>query len=800
MHKIGSFFQEQGRKRLIIVVITGLATLAAVYAMPYVPFDNDISVMLPRQKEIVRAFRFFREAPFTANVIVSFELKEGSGTLRDLTEAVDDFSGKIDSPLISHVIAGADSKQSFEDMREFVRLSPQLMNENELKALDSKLNAEFVRGKLKKLYRTSLNPAGSFMLPMAQQDPLGFHEKALQDLRALLEGSDYKVRLENGRFVSHDGRHAMVILETRVPVTDGPAAHNLTEYLQGLLKNLPKNISGDLICGHLHSVSNEKTIIRDIAITTSVALIVFLFLFFFLFKDFRALLLFVPPLISVLISIPLCALIIGKLSYIIMGMGAVISGISVDYCIHVYIAMQSGQTRKDAVREIAQPVISGALTTAGAFAVFLFSGAPGYKQLALFTVVSAFLSLGLALLIFPYFLDQSVKGVGYRQKDFLKRVPAAYDGVIFAVWSLLLVVCAAAVPFVHFRMDVKQYDGSEKEIFQAEEKFHKVWGGNSKQAMLVLEAETLDKALETSDWIEPEALSVLGNHPYSRLSGIWPAETVRNKNLKRWNEYWNEERTEQLRQLIQIEGAVYDFSEKAFEPFLKTLSLDTAAVRAFENIHLLQYVKRRFAFETKDGYRLVSYFPDEKELADAMDRKSAQWPGAFVISAQNFEAQLSRATLTEAVWLSLAIAVILPVLAFMFLGNIRLVLISLLPVASSILCALGMLVIFKLNLNVASLIALMVVGGFSIDYGTFMIHQNEHDLKTNTYLGVTVSALTAFCGAGALLFAKHPVLFAYGTTMVCGVLAGYIPAVFVVPAIYRLAKQKKISQDLCKAV
>ena len=101
-----------------------------------------------------------------------------------------------------------------------------------------------------------------------------------------------------------------------------------------------------------------------------------------------------------------------------------------------------------------------------------------------------------------------------------------------------------------------------------------------------------------------------------------------------------------------------------------------------------------------------------------------------------------------------------------------------------------------MSLNVASLIALMVVGGFSIDYGTFVIHQKEHDLKTNTYLGVSLSALTAFCGAGALMFAKHPVLFTYGITMVCGVVAGYISAIFVVPAVYRRVIKKKALSEV----
>lgn len=772
-----------------------LAALAAAFAIRFVPFEDDISVMLPKEKEISQALRFFREAPFTANVIVSFALKEG-GDLKNLHAAVDRFAAEVKHPQIRRVIASADPAKSMKDMKDFLRLAPQLISPEDLKGLDAKLEAPAVREKLKSVYRMSLNPAGSMALPIVRQDPLGIHEKALKEFTTLLTGLDFDVRLENGHFVSRDGRHALVVLETKVPATDGSASRELLNSLRAQLRNLPEGVSADLISAHEHAVSNEKTIKRDILITTTVTGVVFLFLFIFVFRDPRALLLFFTPSVSVLISIPLCALIMGELSLIIMGMGAVISGIAVDYCIHVYIAMQSGQDRKAAVREIAKPVISGALTTAGAFAVFIFSGVAGYRQLAVFTVVSTSLSLALALLIFPHFLDSSVHGIGHRSRDFLRRFPVSLDRTVISAWVLVLVLCAAAAPSVRFSMDVKQYDGSEPAVFAAEERFHEVWGGRAKPAILAAEAPSYQQAVENEERLAAELPGLRGE--LTTLSGILPSEARRRENLNAWRSYWNGERAGRLRSLLSEEGKAFDFSPSAFEPFLNTLRPDED-LSALEKIGLVADVRRRFTYETPRGHQVVSYFPDKEEKVAEALRATDKIPGSFVVSAKRFESRLSQSTLHEAFWLSVAIAVILPFLAFLFLKNVRLVMISLIPVVTSILCILGMLSVFTMNLNVSSLIALMVVGGFSIDYGTFMIHQNEHDMKTNTYLGVTLSALTAFCGAGALVFAKHPVLFAYGASMVCGVLSGYLSAVFVVPAIYRLGRQAKPGSALREA-
>jgi len=782
-------FHPKKVKALLIALSMSLAVMLALFSLRFVSFDKDISVMLPREPEVLRTFQFFRDSPFARNVVLSFKLEDGEASLSDLIQAVDEFTEKIKSPLISNVFTGIDSK-SVDGAREFLQLAPQLVDENELRRLDGELTTSFVHEKLKDFYKTSLTPMGSWLLPFMQLDPLGFHSKAMQNLRSFSFQLPYDVEMREGHLLSRDKRHALVILETTVLITDGLLAKKLIHDIKSGLNELPPGISADIIAGHLHSLSNEQVIKRDIFVTASITSVIFLLLFLVLFKDLRALLLFVIPAISVTISIPLCAILMGKLSYIIMGMGAVISGISVDYCIHVYVAMQSDQTRKEALREIAKPVVSGALTTAGVFAVLLLSTVQGHRQLALFTIINTVISLGLALLVFPYFLSESRLSFEKRRQSVLNGIPAAFDKMVIVIWAALALLCVIAVFFVHFRMDIKQYDGSSPEIFNAEERFHEVWGGKNKPAMLVTEASSFNRALQLSHDLEPMILSVLNTQSYASLTKIWPNKEIRFQNLEGWNAYWKSGAEEKLRKHFSKSIPEFGFSENAFDPFFETLHLPLTDVEVFENNSVLQQLKRRFAFPSNGKYQLVSYFPDEKNLTDGVNAVIQDQPSAFLISAKRFEGQLSKLTSAEALRLSLLIIIILPALSFLFLKNVRLVIISLIPVVSSLLFILAMLVIFKLNLNVASIIALMVVGGFSIDYGTFMIHQIEHNLTTNIYLAVTLSAFTIFLGSASLTFAKHPILFSYGSAMVFGIVAGYLSAICVVPAFCRLSKKQ----------
>ena len=66
-----------------------------------------------------------------------------------------------------------------------------------------------------------------------------------------------------------------------------------------------------------------------------------------------------------------------------------------------------------------------------------------------------------------------------------------------------------------------------------------------------------------------------------------------------------------------------------------------------------------------------------------------------------------------------------------------------------------------------------------------MVYACHHDLKAGTETAVTLSAVTTLIGAGALLLARHPILFSIGVTMVTGVLAGYVAAMLVVPSFHR---------------
>jgi uncharacterized protein len=793
-----SQFRFERKKQIILAIAVGLVVLLALLGLRSIKLTNDIKVMLPQQENILQTFDFFRKTPLAGNVFVSFEIKD-SKEFPKLISAVDQFSASLDTSMIKSVVTGTDGVISYDGIREFVRLAPQLMSEEELNVLDARLNGPFIHKVIKKLYRDLLSPSGLVMKPVIEQDPLGFQKETLAKLRNLATNMKHNVEIRNGHLISRDGCHALVILETDISITEGVGAKELIRYIEDSLLKLPTAVSADLIAGHLHSLSNERVIKRDVFVTIAVASIGFLALFLFLFKDIKALLLFMVPIVSVLISILICSWILGEFSYIIMGMGALISGIAIDYCIHVYVAMRSGQTRQVAMGEITMPIMIGALTTVCVYSVFLFSRIPGYRELALFTVISILLSLGFAILLLPHFLTNNPGKVEKYKLKFrwTLNIPDKY---VILIWSILLGSCLLLLPFVNFNTDVRQYDGSEESIFQTEDKFDLDWGVKDRPAMIVVEAPSFNEALEINYQIQQQVDLLFDNESYNSISRVWLPERVRHENLVRWSSFWNETRYKKLKDYFQTYSTQYGFEEDAFDPFFKMLYLDPEKVKAFEELSVLKLIKPRFAFETNQGYQIVNFFEDSEKLVGKVSQESKNWPDAFVVSANQFKQLLSEAILSETTFLSLIIVIVIPLLTFIFLKNVYCVLIALVPAVSSVLVTLGMFTMFKITLNAASIFALLVVGGLSIDYGIFMVYQCYKQLKSDTRMAVTLSALTTLFGAGTLVVTKHPVLFYYGITMVLGILSGYFSAVFVVPSLYRLIKQDVFLTEPCQTV
>jgi len=778
--------KESVSAKKVIIIAALLLIIASVTGILFISFNNDMELMLPGDNDIRRSMSFLRESNFANKIIISLGLNDSTHSETDLIREVDRLAQSFAPPFISDVMKSISESDTANEMFSFLRYTPQLTDEQSLKKIDSQLNDEGIKSILQKNYRQFISPSSMFITPILRSDPLGIKTGILSSLQKLSSSSGYDVTIKNGHFMSKDGKHALMVLKTPVSVTDGFGSRNLISYLKNKIDALPPYISGNIIAGHLHTISNEKVIKKDIKIVSIIAAVAFLCIFFFFFKDIKAIYVFLIPMAAVAVSINLSYFIIGNLSYFIVGMGAVIAGISIDYGIHTYIAVRTGSNRQEAVKNVTRPIVTGALTTMCVFAAFFFSDVQGFHQLAVFSILSIIFCLLCSLYILPVLIEGKTS----------HTLPAFFDNILtvsefvadksrISCWAVLIIIMVFLSFKTQFNSDIKQFDGSEPYIFAAENDFQSVWGEKDNPAILVVEGESLEKALLTNERIYHDSLKRFGNGEISNFAAIWPSKQTRAENSERWKAFWRE-REKKLKNLLATHGKTHNFSEDAFSPFFEDLYSETDITGSPQNNLFFRRITERFVLESRNGYQVLTYFPDNDQYISGFSELCRNHPGSFIVSRKSLSKALSNSISSEIIYLSAIAAFFIPFIAFILLKDLKLTILSLIPVITGIMASLSILPLMGLTLNAPSIIAIMVVSGLCIDYGVFMTYACRFHYKTGTGISVFLSALTTLIGAGVLFFAQHPVLFSIGITIFSGVLAGYLASVAAVPSIYRL--------------
>lgn len=782
-------FVENKKKPVLLLVVLLIA--AASIGLPFYQFEGNIDLMLPNDRDIHRSIDFLRDSKLSDKVIISLALTSPDKTRKDLFNAVDQLAASLQPSLFSKVITGI-SALNVMDALSVINYAPQMLGEKDLSFIDSRINAAGISEKLQGIYRQSLKPESIFMTSMSRTDPLGIRLLLLDKLRALPASMGYDVNIEDGHFVSRDGLHALLIIQTPVAMTDSPGCKKLVTALQEQIGRLPKYVSADVIGGHLHTFSNEKVIKRDILVASTLVSVAFLLLFITVFRDMRVMLIFIAPLVAVILSIGLSYLILGKISYLVIGFGTAIAGISTDYGLHVYIAARKGAGASQRV-SLAKLLFVDAATTIFGFSALYFSHIQGYHQLASFSILCTIFSLALALFILPLLLSMKKSNVLNPPEE--KKLESLYlhKRMIVGSWALLTLAALFFSFNIKFDSEVTRLDGSEPEVLQAEKNFHDTWGGKSSQAIFVVTDKNYEAALETNDRIFQEATQALGAENFSSIAAFWSSEKTRKKNIENWNRFWKGERETKLKKLIREQSFKYQFSEQAFSPFFDNLYNGTTGNNNSDEF--LSRLKERFVQEKQDGYQILSFFPDKKEHADAMAALSARYPGTFLVSGKAMSKSISDFTAKELKFL-VPLAFMLNVgITFWFFKNVKETLIALVPLVTGIVWLMGLMSLLNLPLNVVNILAAIITCGVIVDYGIGMTYEYQYDLKIGTVIAVSLSAVTTIIGAGVLLFAKHPALFSTAVAMVICLLAGYLSSITVVPALCSIFLKPRIQEQ-----
>jgi predicted exporter len=779
----------QSRGRWLAILI-GLGVLISAAGWLRLRVDNSLEPLLPENSDARQTILFLRDSSFADKAVLWFRLRDPGAPVADLFVAEDATEKRLDRRLIRQVIHPPEEAGIMDEAMTLLDDAGQLLDQNDLKDVEAMTSPAALQKRMRAFYLQLVEPQSSFTSAIARRDPLGVSARILSRLLVLKNGLGYRVEVKDGRFMHPDGRESLMILETSATATSLQSSKDLANHFAELAAAAPADVEIIPICPQIHTEQNDAIMERDMRVAGAINTVAFLLLFLVVSRDFRVGAVFLLPLLTTAMTIGWCALFYPHLSTMMIGLAVTMAGSAVDYGIFVYTAVTLGRNFQMDIRKVRRPLVISHLTTLGVFVAFLFSKIPAYRQLGMLTSISLFISLLAALFVLPKIIRPGGK------LTFLGRgVPLRRWGKWMQVPNLICVLLLVGAVILSLRIrldpDITRLDAVGETVRKNEKDFQKTWGqSDTEQALLVVSGPTRAAAEEANDEVTALVAPVFPSGDFASLSTFWPSAATRQENLRRWEAFWTPGRIAELKKNLCAAGEPYGFSDEAFAPFFANLAHPPSSETPGQ---IVQMLSDRFVSQANGQWQMLNYFADSPQNI-ANVKKAIAGRGDVQIVSRTILAQAFAESAASETKVLVGISSGFIVVSLLVLTrSVRQSIIIMLPAAVGLAVMLAALVIAGQGMSVVSVVASILVLALGSDYGVFAAYawDGGEAVLGQGMSSVLLSFLTTLAGTGAMLLARHPGLWLVGVCLTSGLLAAFVTALVMIPAIEYLREVRK---------
>jgi predicted exporter len=745
-----------------------------------VPMEEGIAVMLPdSDPAFATSYALLKKAPFSRSVLIDLEAPT-AGQAVLLAQSAERLRERLQAPWISQVIGGLSLEAGALLLDGLFQHMPQLFTETDAAALASKTTLEQVEETLQSNLNALSGPEGLWLKRWLTKDPLAFRNQVLRKLSAVAALPD--VGFEEGALIDQSGRHTLLLVETPVSMEDSQASEQLLQYLnQVIAESVPETLTARLVCAHRYTVANANAIKRDLVLVFVFSSVGLIMVFVLLLRHWRAVFVFLIPLLAILVGVLATAAVFGTISVMTVGFGAVLMGISVDYGLHVFFALSRPQLdRAKYMSRLGVPMVVSCATTVGVFTVLLWSGMPIQRQLAIFSIAGLIGALVLALAWLPHWMVERKAGhwlvvpsTGCKKRRW-----------IVALWLALLVACLPFSLRVNFDGDLRNVGLMPEDLLADEYCVRDTWGDPRGQALVVVESDDVQAALAVNEQVHAQLSQFWGPGELFSLAPLLPSLATQKANLERWQRFWHEDgRLDRLRETLKAKGSSLGFKDEAFVPLFAWIEEDRKPFAVSDFRKIAGSLLDLMLLSRSEGLGLISIVPDNEQTIEAFNNDELGLPpGVEAISQQWFSSSLRQLLEHDFQRFLLMASVVVVLVLAVALRRPSEMILCLLPPVTGLMVMLAVMGLLGIKVNMFNIAASVLVMGLSIDYGVFIVRRPPIG-DGATEQAVATSVLTTLCGFGALALASHPAMFSLGITVVLGIIPATVCALLVIPAL-----------------
>ncbi|MCA8954781.1 MAG: 1-acyl-sn-glycerol-3-phosphate acyltransferase, partial [Planctomycetes bacterium] len=676
--------------------------------------------------------------------------------------------------------------------------APLFLTARDRTELADQLTPERIVATVERLARQLQEPDGAHLQRRAAIDPLGLTDRALRGVQGF--GDAFRgARLQDGWIVSADGHHLLLRLELGFPPGD---VERSAPVLADLLRNIA-HIEADPACAgicfhclsaHRSTLDNVEQIRRDVWVTSSVGLCGVVVLAALCFGRLALVLLaLLPGLCGGLLALGALGATRGTVAGAVLGFGAVLLGLTIDFAIHVLFRLDRGASRRELPT---RALWMGGTTTALAFVALLASSLPAVRDVGVFGAIGVTGAALCAVLVLPALVPP-----GRRSRPLLdlERLLARIRPPRRPMLLVALVatpVLGAGILWLHADGDPEHLAALAPATRTDQQQVFATWGRADRSTQLVVEGPTRAAVLEQNDRLAErlEALrrtGIVASH--ASLAGLLPAPSTQRRRIAAWRQMWSAERIAATERALAQATARTPFRDGAFAPFLawlrtapQTLSLDdpaAAPLRAFLGERAPSQQDGRWHLATP----VTTAGPTQTAALIAELR--ATMPDVAALNARAFAGELSALVTGEVGLLGVCAFAMASAVVFLWLGHAVMTAVIVLPLLLSLVWTLGLLGWLRIPINLANAVFVVFLFGAAVDYAIFLAvsqldrFRGDPDHTAETRAAVLLCALSTCFGFGSLALAGHPALHVIGITALLGIGSALTCTLLVVPSL-----------------
>lgn len=771
------------RKWLAWVILAVLVGLSAFLASR-MRYSEDISAFLPSDPEAEKYQDIYMRLGGQDRIAVFFE-GEDHGAVMDAMDAFGDYVQEHDTTGLVKDLQVSVDRSSIFGVFDFISANyPYFLEDADYQRADSLLSDPGYMDRKLAEDKMSLNSLSSAVTSRYMRtDPLGLFTPVLGRLSALnpTEGSN----IDDGYVFTADGKAGVAFLKSPFGGSETGNNRRLSAFLDEASAAVSsEEVKVSAVGGPIVAVGNADRIMKDTILCVSIALLLILLVLFFSYRRFSDVLwIAVSIACGALFALGLISLFKSEISIIVLGIGAMIIGIAVNYPLHYVDHMKYQPDKRRALAEQVTPLVVGNVTTVGAFLGLLLMRAGALRD---FGLVGALMLVGTILFVI-FFLPVLAPGraevssntlrLDFSRKFNLSRRVRTVVFVLFLAVTVLFAVFSGRVGFDTDMHNINYMTAPQKRGFEA----LSAMGASEDGFFVVSEDSTLDAALDRA--------RAVGAAP---ICAFVPSSSLAAGRVEKWNAFVAAHPS--LGSDLSSRAARAGFSASAFQPFLTLMERDFEAVSPEYFSPVISTLGEYSILKGEDSFSIVGR---------AAARPSDLPDGSFAFCSADVNGRLANVLSGDFDRIGLVCSLIVFFFLWISFGSLEIALICFLPLAVGWVWILGLMGLLGLKFNIVNILLATFIFGMGDDYTIFITEGLMYEYATGKKIlhsfknSVVLSALIMFIGIGVLVFAKHPAMKSVGLVTVIGMAVVVAMACYLPPLVFRFLTTKHGERREC---